>query len=438
MAKDIFINVKAHEVRVAVVKDNQLEDYFVELAKDANSILGDIYKGRIESIVSSINAAFVNIGFGKNGFLYLSEMTNPILEEELSRPVGFLEKILKRPEKEKKPVSAEFQEGQEILVQVVKEPFGNKGPRLTTHITLPGRFLVIMPIDKQFGISRRIEDHAERQRLRSVLQGMPFSRNAGFIVRTASLGKGKKELWRDAKFLYQMWLRIRNLANKSHAPSLLYQEYDLAWRVIRDTFTEDVDSLVVDSKQEFAKIHRFVRTLIGGHLTKKIKLYREAAPLFEAKNIEREIQRIYERKINLKTGAYIVIEPTEGLTVVDVNSGKFKSRLSPEDTAFQVNMEAAPEIARQLRFRDVGGIIVIDFIDMSREHHRRQVLAVLKESLTRDHAKSEVLGISKLGLVEMTRERTGRSLEAISFSMCPHCRGTGRLKIDPEPEPAKK
>jgi len=428
MPKEILINVKSHEMRVAVLKDGQLEDYFIELAKD-NSILGDIYKGKIDSIVSSINAAFVNIGFGKNGFLYLSEMTNPILEEELSKPTGFLEKIFHKPAKENKPVSPEFRVGQEILVQVVKEPFGNKGPRLTTHISLPGRFLVLMPIDKQFGISRRIEDPAERHRLRGVLQSLSFSRQVGFIVRTASKGKGKKELLRDAKFLYQMWLRIKNLANKGRAPSLLYQEYDLAWRVIRDTFTEDVDSLIVDSKQEFVKIHRFVRTLIGGHLTKKIKLYKEQAPLFEFRSIEKEIQRIYERKINLKSGAYIVIEPTEGLTVVDVNSGKFKSKLSPEDTAFQVNMEAAPEIARQLRFRDVGGIIVIDFIDMSREHHRRQVLATLKETLSRDHAKTDCLGISKLGLVEMTRERTGRSLEAISFSACPYCRGTGRLKI---------
>jgi ribonuclease G len=258
-------------------------------------------------------------------------------------------------------------------------------------------------------------------------------------VRTASLGKGKKELLRDAKFLYMMWQRIKKMANQSKAPALIYQEYDLTWRVIRDTFTEDVDSLIVDSKQEFVKIHRFVRSLIGGHLSKKIRLYKEQTPLFEAKNIEKEIQRIYERKINLKSGAYIVIEPTEGLTVVDVNSGKFRSRLSPEDTAFQVNLEAAKEAARQLRFRDVGGIIVIDFIDMSREQHRRQVLAVLKEGLAGDHAKTDVLGISKLGLVEMTRERTGRSLESISFSSCPHCRGTGRLKISEiQPDSIKK
>ncbi|MDP3142433.1 MAG: Rne/Rng family ribonuclease [Candidatus Omnitrophota bacterium] len=438
MTKEILINVKTNEMRVAVLKDGQLEDFSIELNKQ-NSILGDIYKGRIDSIVASINAAFVDIGFGKNGFLYLSEMTNPMLEAELSKPVGFLEKILHKPAKEVKKVSPEFQVGQEILVQVVKEPFGNKGPRLTTHISLPGRFLVLMPIDKQFGISRRIEDHSERQRLRSVLHSLSFAKEMGFIVRTASLGKGKKELLRDAKFLYMMWQRIKKMANQSKAPALIYQEYDLTWRVIRDTFTEDVDSLIVDSKQEFVKIHRFVRSLIGGHLSKKIRLYKEQTPLFEAKNIEKEIQRIYERKINLKSGAYIVIEPTEGLTVVDVNSGKFRSRLSPEDTAFQVNLEAAKEAARQLRFRDVGGIIVIDFIDMSREHHRRQVLAVLKEGLAGDHAKTDVLGISKLGLVEMTRERTGRSLESMSFSSCSYCRGTGRLKIaETQPDHIKK
>lgn len=428
MSKEIIINVRQQEMRVAVLKDGTLSDYFVEVSRQ-NAILGNIYKGKIETIVSSINAAFVNLGFGKNGFLYLSEMTNPIVEAELARPVGILEKILKRSAKAPKKVSPEFQAGQEVLVQVVKEPFGNKGPRLTTHISLPGRFLVLMPFDKHVGISKRITDHAERTRLRNILQGLNVSKAMGIIVRTVSVGKGKKELWRDARFLYHVWLKIRNAANRSAAPNLLYQEYDLVWRVIRDSFTEDVDWLWVDSKEEFNKLQRITRTLIGSSLGKKIKLYRENTPIFASRNIDKEIAKIYERKVTLKSGAYIVIEPTEGLTVVDVNSGRFKSNLSPEETAFKINLEAAPEIARQLRFRDVGGIIVIDFIDMTRENHRRQVLAALKSELANDHAKTDCIGISKLGLVEMTRERTGRSLEAISFSPCPHCAGTGRIKI---------
>ncbi|MDP2938780.1 MAG: Rne/Rng family ribonuclease [Candidatus Omnitrophota bacterium] len=428
MSKDILINIKPKEKRVAVVKEGKLEEFYLELSGDT-SLLGNIYKGRIDSVVPSINAAFVDIGIGKNGFLYLTEMSNPLLEEETSLTQKFLNKILKK----KTNVATgrlRFVKGDEVLVQVVKEPFGTKGPRLTTHISLAGRFLVLMSQDKPAGVSRRIDSLDERRRLRQILSDLRFAEGVGFIVRTASLGKGKRELIRDAKFLFKMWLRIKSSAKNQKAPALIYKEYDLMWRVVRDYFSEDIDGIYIDSKLEFLKFLRFVKTLIGPHLIKKIHFYKENLPLFEAKGIENEIKKIYERKIFLKSGAYIVIEPTEGLTVVDVNSGKFKSQLDPETAAFQVNIEVASEIARQIRLRDIGGIIVIDFIDMAKESHRKAVFETLKQALSFDRAKTEVQGISNLGLVEMTRERTGKTLESKSFEDCPHCKGTGKIKIN--------
>ncbi len=425
MNKEILINIKEKEKRVAVIKEGRLEEFYLEIAGE-DSLLGNIYKGRVDSVVPSINAAFVDIGIGKNGFLYLSEMSNPLLEEE-SLPKKFINRLLKK--KSKAAPGRKFSRGDEILVQVVKEPFGTKGPRLTTHISLPGRFLVLMSQDKPTGVSRRISEVEERQRLRQILSELKFADGIGFIVRTASSGKGKAELIRDARFLYKMWQRIIRAAQRQKAPALIYKEYDLMWRIVRDYFSEDVDNVYIDAKADYLKFLRFVRTLIGANFIKKIHLYREAVPLFEHKRIEGEIKKVYERKIFLKSGAYIIIEPTEGLTVVDVNSGKFKTKADPEVAAFQVNMEAALEIAQQLRLRDVGGIIVIDFIDMSRESHRRQVFEILKKSLSSDHAKTEVFGISRLGLVEMTRERAGKTIESKSFEDCSYCRGTGKLKI---------
>ena len=227
-----------------------------------------------------------------------------------------------------------------------------------------------------------------------------------------------------------IWDRIKRLADEKKAPALIYKEYDLIWKVVRDFLTENVERLLIDSEEEYLKLRKFVHTLIGREMVNKIHLYKEPVPLFDAKNVAHELNKIYDTRVFLKSGAYIVIEPTEGLTVVDVNSGKFKTKATPEDAAFMVNMEAAPEIARQLRLRDLGGIIVIDFIDMSREGHKRKVLEVLEEALSKDHAKTEVNRISPLGLVEMTRARSGKTVESISFESCPYCDGRGRVKIN--------
>ena len=432
MGREILVHIAPGETQGAVIQDGRLDDFHIEV-EHHQSILGNIYKGKVESILPSINGAFVNIGQEKNGFLYLTDAVNPGLEEELPSPQKFFKKIFNRGDKKENAVNMKtlpLKEGQEILVQVVKDPFSTKGARLTTHISLAGRFIVYMPYDKHTGVSKKIEDQEERQLLKGLLKDLDFVKTGGFIIRTASHEKGVPELIRDAKFLYKIWQQIVKLAEQKQAPALIYKEYDLIWKIVRDYFSEHVEKLIIDSEEECLKVKKFVANLIGKEEVEKVHFYNDPTPLFESKGVSEELQKIYDTKVYLKSGAYVVIEPTEGLTVVDVNSGKFKTRATPEDAAFMVNTEAAPEIARQLRLRDVGGIIVIDFIDMSREGHKRKVIETLQQELTRDYAKTEVNRISPLGLVEMTRARTGKTLESISFAPCPYCDGRGKLKIE--------
>jgi ribonuclease G len=363
----------------------------------------------------------------------LTDAVNPLIEEEIFSPKKLLNKILNRTEKQAPKVKAKpltLKAGQEILVQVVKDPFSTKGARLTTHISLAGRFVVYMPCDNNNGVSKRIDNQQERQRLKEVLKDFKFAKNGGFIVRTASLGQDKQGLIRDAKFLYKMWHQITKVSDRKKAPALIYKEYDLVWKVVRDYLTDKVDKLVIDSYDDSLKVKKFVQNLIGKEQVNKVHHYKGATHLFEHKGVSKELAKIYNSKVHLKSGAYIVIEPTEGLIVVDVNSGKFKTKASPEEAACMVNIESAHEIARQLRLRDLGGIIVIDFIDMSKESNKRKVLHALQEALTHDHAKAEVNRISALGLVEMTRARTGKTLESKAFEPCPYCHGRGKIKTD--------
>ncbi len=456
MAKEILIQVAQDERRVAVLVDGKLDDFYIELDRH-QSMLGNIYKGKVESILPSINGAFVNIGQEKNGFLYLTDADNPFLndiekiEDEPTGPQKILNMIFPKPaaatavtaiaapqgqppasrhppQKEKNELP--LKKDQEILVQVVKDPFGTKGARLTTHVSLAGRFVVYMPVDKHSGISKKIEKPEERQRLRDILRTFTFAKSGGFIIRTASMEQGEKEIFRDSKFLVNKWLEIRELSKKKQPPALIYEEGSLIWKVIRDLLKDDVQHVIIDSKDEFVKMRKFAQNLIGPEVMDKIHYHPGPQTLFEAKNVARELDKIYEPKVYLKSGAYVVIEPTEGVTVVDVNSGRFKGKGTPEDAAFAVNMEAAPEIARQLRLRDLGGIIVIDFIDMNREEHKRKVLNALREGLVKDHAKTEVNRISQLGLVEMTRARTGKTIESLEFHSCPYCEGRGKVKIN--------
>lgn len=446
MSKEILVHVAQDERRVAVIVNGKLDDFYIELEGN-QSMLGNIYKGRVESILPSINGAFVNIGQEKNGFLYLTDAENPLLEgierieQEPSAAQKFLSLFLpknssKQATGDKSAKGAEKKEeislkkDQEVLVQVVKDPFGTKGARLTTHLSLAGRFVVYMPMDRHSGISKKIENPQERYRLRELVKSFTFSRQGGFIVRTASQEQGEKEITRDAKFLVAMWEKIRHLSKQKESPALIYKEYDLIWKIVRDLLKDEVGRLVVDSQDEYIKLRKFAQTLIGKEMMDKIQYHSGPKSLFEEFGIASELDKIYESKVYLKSGAYVVIEPTEGLTVVDVNSGRYKSKGTPEDAAFNVNMEAAPEIARQLRLRDVGGIIVIDFIDMNREDHKRKVVHLLREELSKDHAKTEVNRISQLGLVEMTRARTGKTIESLEFHSCPYCEGRGKVKIN--------
>jgi ribonuclease G len=408
MSKEILINVESQEKRVAIVSDGKLDEFYIERPQD-KTIVGNIYKGIIEAVLPSVGAAFVDIGLPKKGFLYLSEIESAFESAEM-------------PQKR----ISEVKKGQEILVQVVKESFGTKGPRISTDIGLAGRYLVLMPQSSQIGISRRIEDDAERRRLRQVFNELNLPKDVGFIVRTAASGRSKQELMRDAQFLLKLWGRIKKIINEKKAPALIYEEYDLTLRVIRDSFTDDVSRLIVDSKEEFYRIMRFMKTFLS-YLTRKVEFYRDDN-LFEAKDVEKQINRIYESHVYLKSKAYLIIEPTEGLVVIDVNSGGFRKKFNQEETAFKVNCEAAQEAARQLILRDLGGIIVIDFIDMSKEQHRREVLNVLKNALSADRAKYDILGISKFGLVEMTRERIHKTVQMLSYQACPYCQGRGKVR----------
>ncbi len=443
MAREILIQTQKNERLVAIIEKGRVDDFYIEL-EHYQSLLGNIYKGKVEAILPSINAAFVNIGQERNGFLYLTDAVNPLVEEDVSTPRQFLSKIFgiakkeeKKPKKEevkggrkKRPKNQiSLKVGQEVLVQVVKDPFREKGARLTTHISLPGRFVVYMPCDKQTGVSRKIDNVEERQRLREVIKGFSFAKTGGFIIRTASRKQGKKELMRDARFLYEMWLKIYKKSETEKAPALLYEEGELTWKIVRDYLTDKVDKLIIDSEEEYLKIRKFVQTLIGKEMVNKIHHYKGHMPLFEHKRIAKELHKIYDTNVYCKSGAYIVIEPTEGVIVIDVNSGKFKTKASPGEAAFMVNMEVVPEIARQLRLRDLGGIIVVDFIDMEREDYKRKVVQALQRALAKDPAKTEVNRISSLGLVEMTRARTGKTVESISFGKCPFCDGRGRVRI---------
>jgi len=409
MSKEILINIQPQEKRVAIVNEGRLEEFYIERPQD-KTIVGNIYKGKIEAVLPSLGAAFVDIGLPKKGFLYLSEIEYSFESLETQAALSL----------------KEIKKGQEVLVQAVKESFGTKGPRLSCHIGLAGRYLVLMPQENQIGVSRRIEDDDERKRLRGIFSEIKLPKDVGFIVRTAASGRSKQELQRDAHFLLKLWKRLEKIMQGKKAPSLVYEEYDLTLRVIRDSFTEDVSKLIVDSKTEYYRIQHFMRSFLS-YLSGKVELYR-GDDLFEDKDIEKQVNRIFESKVYLKSKGYIIIEPTEGLVVIDVNSGGFAKKLNQEDMAFKVNCEAAVEAARQLILRDLGGIIVIDFIDMEKDAHRREVLNILKKALSSDRAKYDILGISKFGLVEMTRERIHRTVQTLSYQVCHYCQGRGKIK----------
>jgi ribonuclease G len=427
--KELLISVEPMEIRVAILVDGVLEEFYVERASPP-SILGNVYKGRVASIVPGIRAAFVDLGIGKNGFLYLNDIVGPTPEveeaiqehEEMAAPSTHSLTGTPMPR-----IQDLLKIGQEILVQVVKEPIGTKGPRLTTHLTLPGRFLVLMPLDAGVGISKRIEDPKERDRLKRLFKELRPPTAMGFVIRTAAIGADRTHLARDMRFLLNLWKKIKTKSVQMSAPALIHEEYDLSIRAVRDHLSGDVKKIVVDSKQTHYTILRFL-TQTEPQMRSRVELHRSEVPLFEKRGLESEIEKIYNRKIDLPSGGTVVFEQTESLVAIDVNSGRFTGKRSLEETAFITNMEAAKEIPRQIRLRDLGGIIVIDFIDMNSPAHRQKVFNLLQSGIRKDKAKTNVSFMSEFGLVEMTRQRTRRSLESVSFQECPMCQGRGSIR----------
>lgn len=423
MHKEILISIDPQEKRVAILEDKKLEEHYVERT-DHIRLAGNIYKGVVKSIVPGIGAAFVDIGLEKNGFLYVSDIAKDISELE---EADIEEKPSPKARGHHPDIQGLLKKEQQIMVQVVKEPFRGKGARLSAHISLPGRFIVLMPQDERIGMSKKITDGEERARLKNILTHITVPPRTGFILRTVAVGAKRQNIVRDLKYLLNLWHRIKIRYSKSNMPTLLHGELDLTLRTLRDYLRNDIDDVIVDSKEEYRKILQFLNA-ISPAFKSKVKLYRQDVPLFEGKDVEQQIEKIYHRKVYLKSGGHIVIEPTESLVAIDVNSGKFVGKKSPEETAFATNIEAAAEIARQIRLRDLGGIIIIDFIDMVNASHRKKVFEVLEAALKRDRAKTSVETISELGLIEMTRQRMRRSLESVSYQQCPYCQGRGSVK----------
>jgi len=419
--KQILINVEPFEKRVAITERGALEEFLVERT-DQQRLAGNIYKGVIESVVPGIGALFVNIGTGKNGFLYIKDA-------EENRAQSFLDEeiVLERaPTRQRSPRNA-VKKGQELFVQVVKEPIGTKGPLLTTDISLPGKYLVFVPFSDTVGISKRVEDRGQRSRLKEILGKLALPKGAGCIARTESSDATQRQLRFELHHLSGLWLRIQRRAEKQRAPSCIFEEYDVPLRILRDYSDEHIEKILVDSKEEYRKICRYVHS-IQSTLRRKIFYYGARTPLFEKYGIEERIEEIFRRKVILKNGGSIVIEQTEGLVAIDVNTGKFTGRRNPEETAFKTNMEAAQEIARQVMLRNIGGIIVIDFIDMNERPHRKDVYNTLESAFKKDKAKIKIITISPIGLVEMTRQRIRKTVESVSFKECPYCTGIGRVK----------
>jgi ribonuclease E len=411
MVSKILINaIDPEECRIAKVEDNRLAEFHIESAS-REIIHGNIYKAIVSRIEPALQAAFVDFGADRQGFLQKHEIHS---DYYLDTPSGdqSIKNLIKR--------------GQELLVQVVKDPIMNKGAMLTTYISLPGRYAVLMPGSENRGISRKIEDEAERKRLKEIVTSLEIPEGLGVIVRTAGLQCTKTQIARDVQYLLRLWRDINQKGISETAPALLYKERSLAVRSIRDYFNQDVKEILIDDESVHEEIRKFVQ-LISPKQTKIVKHYKAEKPIFAKFQLEEQIASIYESRVKLKSGGSIVIEQTEALVAIDVNSGKGTQKKSIEETALMTNLEAAEEIARQLQLRDLGGLIVLDFIDMREPKNRAEVEKALKNHLRSDKAKASVGKISKFGLMEMSRQRIRPSIEFGSYDTCPHCMGKGMI-----------
>ncbi len=403
-AKQILVSAEPNELKVGVLEQGRLCEIYVE-RKGRRPLAGNIYKGKVENVLPGMEAAFVDIGMEKNGFLYVEEV---MVHED--------------PDKRPKKITQMLRSGQEILVQIVKDPMGTKGARLTTQLSIPGRFMVYVPGGDGIGVSRRLPDE-ERQRLRQLCKELKI-KGAGLIVRTAAEGVTKKELLNDVKFLEKMWQTVQGRDKGSKAPTMLYSEAEVSLKVIRDIFNDTFERVLVDSQKEYDKIRSFIKKT-SPKLAERVEMYQGSKPLMETYGVDEEIKLALQRRVELPSGGYLIIEHTEALTIIDVNTGRYVGRTRLEDTIVKTNIEACKEVVRQLRLRDIGGIIIIDFIDMARPRNRQQVLDTLGKELETDRTKTYIVELSPLGLVEMTRQNVTEGLRGILTKTCPTCNGEG-------------
>jgi ribonuclease E len=464
MKKEMLINVsQEEECRIALLEDGILEELYTERTSQSNWV-GNIYKGKIVNIEPSIQAAFVDFGVGRNGFLHISDIEpqyfrqagydpaeimnghNPGIDDDddedsdsdkggrgsssrhghSRHPKGG--RLRSGRPRFKPPIQEIFRRGDEVLVQVIKEGIGTKGPTLSTYISIPGRYLVLMPSLGRVGVSRKIEDEDERRKLKSMMLELDIPKGVGFIVRTAGQERSRKELSRDVAYLLRLWKGLVRRIKNQPGPCDVYEESDIMIRTIRDTFTEDIDSIVLDHPDAFNRAKDFME-LVMPRYANRIQLYDSREPLFHHYKLEQEIAKIHQRVVPLKGGGSIVIDPTEALVAIDVNSGNFRGNEdNAEENAFHLNLSAAKEIARQLRLRDLGGVIVNDFIDMRKESHRRKVEKSLRDAMRRDRARTKILRTSPFGLIEMTRQRIRPSFKRSVYEDCPCCRGRALVK----------
>jgi ribonuclease G len=434
MGRTIVVNAGISETRVAVLENGILSDLSLE-RKRHRSIVGNVYKGVVTNVLPGMQAAFVDIGLNKDAFLYAGDFTANVGEYERlmladdEADIDDLDEAEEPPERDRReiaPIEEVLRKGQNILVQVSKESLGTKGARITSFISLPGRYVVYMPQARHVGVSRRIRDDRERDRLRSALRSLNLP-PGGFILRTNAEGKGEAEFAHDVEFLSRLWAQIQGRFEAAAAPAALHEEGDLTFRVVRDLFSPEVDEFVVDDRRAHDKVLGYVEALVPA-LAERVRLYGDRKPVFDAFGIEKDIEKALRRRVWLKSGGYIVIDHTEALVSIDVNTGKYVGKRDFEQTVLKINLEAVNEVVRQIRLRDLGGIIIIDFIDMEVLEHREQVYKAVKRALTEDKARTNVLQISELGLVEMTRKRVRQDLRALLTQHCPTCRGTGVVK----------
>ncbi|GAA5194511.1 ribonuclease G [Ferrimonas gelatinilytica] len=416
VSAELLINSSPTEIRVALVEHGMLQEVHIERSTK-RGIVGNIYRGKVTRVLPGMQAAFVDIGHERAAFLHASDIVPHTECVDVSEAKQF----------RSEDIASLVRQGQDIMVQVVKDPLGTKGARLTTDITLPSRYLVFMPGSSHVGVSQRVEDPAERDRLKDIV-GQFVDRDGGFIIRTAAENASEEELAHDAAFLRRVWRKVLERRRRpGKTVQRLYEEPSLPLRIVRDMAAGTLDKVQTDSQMVFEALSEFISEFMP-EVAPVVELYRGTVPIFDLFDVENEIQRALQRKVELKSGGYLIIDQTEAMTTIDINTGAFVGHRNLEETIFNTNQEATQAIARQLRLRNLGGIIIIDFIDMMTEEHKQRVLHSLELALAQDRVKSSISGISQLGLVEMTRKRTRESLEHVLCSECPSCRGTGQLK----------